>query len=401
MKVLHAVTLHSPTGAFGGPVRVALNLAKGLAARGHQPRLVALGDGFGTSPPDEVEGVPARLYQARRVLPVGFSGLTSPALLASAGRLVRDADLVHVHLARDLVTLPLALAALRARRPLVVQTHGMVAPSPRALAKVLDGLAVRRVLHGAGRLLHLTDHERRDLLEVAGPPGLDTAKLVRLVNGVPAQEPSAAPAGPPRILFAARLQERKRPRDFVAAAPEILRAHPDAEFVVAGPDEGELPQVRALVTELGLAHKVLFPGALSADQMLTELRRAHVYVLPSVDEPFPMSVLEAMAVGTPVVVTRSNGLAADVEKADAGRVVAGPDEIAPAVLALLDPATRGAASAAARHLTAEAFSMDAVVDTLLAAYAQAQEHVRATAPSEPGTDPGAVADPKAAADPPS
>ncbi|GHH86144.1 glycosyl transferase family 1 [Streptomyces sulfonofaciens] len=373
MKVLHAVTLHSPTGAFGGPVRVALNLAKGLAARGHEPRLVALADGFPGPPPTEVEGVPARLYPARRVLPLGFSGLTSPALLAGAGRLVRGADVVHVHLARDLVTLPVALAALRARRPLVLQTHGMVDPSGRASARLLDALAVRRVLRSADRLLYLTDHERGALEEVAGP--FARARAVRLVNGVPAQDAGAAPAGPPRILYAARLQERKRPRDFVAAAPEVLRGNPAAEFVVAGPDEGELTAVRALADELGLAHKVLFPGPLTGAQMLTELRRAHVYVLPSVDEPFPMSVLEAMAVGTPVVVTRSNGLASDVAKAAAGRVVADADGIAGAVLDLLDPDTRRAASAAARALSAEAFSMDAVLDTLLGEY----ERVRATA----------------------
>ncbi len=52
LRVLHAVTLHSPTGAFGGPVRVALNLAHGLRERGHEPRLLALADGFGpTRPP--------------------------------------------------------------------------------------------------------------------------------------------------------------------------------------------------------------------------------------------------------------------------------------------------------------------------------------------------------------
>ncbi|GHJ42035.1 glycosyltransferase [Streptomyces sp. TS71-3] len=371
MRVLHAVTLHTPTGAFGGPVRVALNLAKGLAARGHRPRLVALADGFPRPLPADVEGVPARLFAARRVLPLGFSGLTSPALLAGAGRLVRAADVVHVHLARDLVTLPVALAALRARRPLVLQTHGMVDPSGRSLARVLDTLAVRRVLRSADRLLYLTDHERDDLERVAGPcpPG----RAVRLVNGVPAQEAGAAPAGPPRVLYAARLHERKRPRDFVAAAPAILRRYPDAEFVVAGPDEGELPAVRALVAGSGLAHKVHLPGPLSGAQMLTELRRAHVYVLPSVAEPFPMSVLEAMSVGTPVVVTRSNGLARDVEKAGAGRVVTAADGIADAVLDLLAPDTRRAAASAGRALTAEAFSMDTVLDTLVGEY----ERVRA------------------------
>lgn len=365
MRVLHAVTLHSPTHAFGGPVRVALNLAKGLRARGHEAGLLALGEGFDPWP-DSVEGVPARLYPARRLLPLGFSGMTSPALLASARRLVRDADVVHVHLARDLVTLPVALAALRAGKPLVLQTHGMVDPSEKLLAKVLDAVAVRRLLRGADAVLYLTPHEREGLDAVVGGR---LASAVRLVNGTPAQEERPAPGGAPRILYSARLQARKRPVDFVDAAPAVLAAHPDAEFVVAGPDEGELAAVRARIASLGLSDRFTVPGALSSSEVLTELRRAHVYVLPSVDEPFPMSVLEALSVGVPSVVTHSNGLARDIAAAGAGRAVEpGPAGVAAAVLSLLDPGQNGAASKAARELAADSFSMDAVLDTLLPVY---------------------------------
>ncbi|WP_240139371.1 glycosyltransferase [Streptomyces sp. MUM 178J] len=380
MRVLHAVTLHSPTGAFGGPVRVALNLSHGLLQRGCEPRLIALADGFDGPPPAEVEGVPARLYPARRLLPLGFSGITSPALLRQADRLVRGADVVHVHLARDLVTLPLALAALRAGVPLVLQTHGMVDPSDRILARALDALAVRRLLRGADGVLHLTAHERRGLDAVLGVP-LDNA--VRLVNGVPAQParptPPYPPKAPPRILYAARLQARKRPCDFVAAVPEILRTHPEAQFVIAGPDEGELPAVQRLVDELGVRDRVVCTGALTSAEVLDELRRAHVYVLPSVDEPFPMSVLESLSVGTPAVVTVSNGLAADVRAAGAGRVVDDAAGLAPAVLELLEPAAGEAAGEAARKLAVDAFSMDAVVDTLIGVYDRAQARAAARA----------------------
>ncbi|MER6515971.1 glycosyltransferase [Streptomyces sp. NPDC060334] len=375
MRVLHAVTLHSPSHAFGGPVRVALNLAKGLRARGHEARLLALGEGFPDPWPTSVEGVPAKLFPARRLLPLGFSGMTSPALLASAGRLVRDADVVHVHLARDLVTLPVALAALRARKPLVLQTHGMVDPSGKLLAKVLDAVAVRRLLRGADAVLYLTPHEREGLDAVVGPPAL--ASAVRLVNGTPAQEERPAPSGAPRVLYSARLQARKRPVDFVDAAPAVLAVHPDAEFVVAGPDEGERDSVLARIAALGLGDRFTVPGALSSAEVLTELRRAHVYVLPSVEEPFPMSVLEALSVGVPTVVTHSNGLARDIAAAGAGRAVEpGPAGVAEAILALLDPAANAAASVAARELATESFSMDAVLDTLLPVYEAAAGRTR-------------------------
>ncbi|MEW2416800.1 glycosyltransferase [Streptomyces sp. NPDC046866] len=136
-----------------------------------------------------------------------------------------------------------------------------------------------------------------------------------------------------------------------------------------GAVEGERAAVLARIAELGLADRFTVPGALSAEGVQEELRRAHVYVLPSVDEPFPMSVLEALAVGVPSVVTHSNGLAGDITAAGAGRAVEpGPTGVAAAVLELLAPAANATASAAARRLAAESFSMDTVLDTLLPVY---------------------------------
>ncbi|WP_329336818.1 glycosyltransferase [Streptomyces sp. NBC_01352] len=367
MRALHAVTLHTPTQAFGGPVRVAVNLTGGLAARGVDTRIVALGSGFDGPLPADVDGRPARLYPARRVVPgAGFSGLTSPALLLGARRLVKAADVVHVHLARDLVTLPIALAALSARRPLVVQTHGMVDPSDKALAKVLDALAVRRVLRRADAVLHLTAYERKGLDAVLGTA--DPGNGVRLVNGVPAQERRPRPEGPPRVLYLARMQARKRPADFVAAVPEVLRRHPDARFVMAGADEGELGAALKLAEALGVSDCVEYLGSLAPGAVLGELRRTHVHVLPSVDEPFPMSVLEALSVGVPSVVTPTNGLADDLARSGAGRVARTPEALAAGIIALLEPAAQDAASAAAWQLSRTSFSLEAVTDRLHALY---------------------------------
>ena len=164
MRVLHVVTLHTPTHDFGGPTRVALNLSHGLRERGVQAAVVALGDGFPGPLPREVDGVPARLFPARHVLPrFEVSGITSPSLLARARRLVRSADVVHVHLMRDLVTLPVALAALSCRRPLVLQTHGMIDPTEKPVAQARRRSRVCAGCCAGGRVLHLTEQERRDV----------------------------------------------------------------------------------------------------------------------------------------------------------------------------------------------------------------------------------------------
>ncbi|MFD7718345.1 glycosyltransferase [Streptomyces sp. NPDC059814] len=377
MKILHVVTLHTPDHAFGGPTRVALNLSKVQRAEGDDARIMALGDGFDGPLPSRVEGVPAHLYQARHLLPrFEVSGITSGPLLLAARRMMRGADIVHVHLMRDLVTLPAGLLALASGTPLVVQTHGMVDPTEKRVAQLTDLLGVRRVLRGADAVLHLTETERIDVNAVAAPVPL--TRTVRLVNGVRPQErkPGRDPARPPTVLFLARIQERKRPEDFVAAMPAVLAEHPDARFVLAGPDTGALAGTLRLARELGVLDSLDHVGPLGHEEVLAAGRQADVYVLPSIEEPLGVSVLEAMSVGTPVVITRTCGLGPDVARAGAGRVIdsrvgedaANAGKVARAVLELLEPRANAEAGQAAWELVGEHFTIDVVTRTLRRTY---------------------------------
>ncbi|MDX3763416.1 glycosyltransferase [Streptomyces sp. AK02-04a] len=375
MRVLHVVTLHTPTNDFGGPTRVALNLSKGLRGRGVDARIVTLGDGFDGPLPKAIEGVPSFMFQARHVLPrFEVSGITSPTLLARARRLVESADVVHVHLMRDLITLPFALIALRCGRPVVLQTHGMIDPTDKRVARMVDLLGLRRVLREADGLLYLTEMERDGVQAVI--PGTPLRNAHRLVNGVPLRE-RRPPRGerPPTVLYLARVQQRKRPEDFIRAIPTVLKKYPEARFVLAGPDTGALARpMLDLARELGVKDSVEYVGALGHTEVLEQLRQSDVYVLPSVVEPFAVSILEAMSVGLPVVVTRTGGLSPDVAAAGAGRLTdSRPDAdngelVGQAVLELLDPAANAEASEAAFRLVRERFSIEAVVDTLRDVY---------------------------------
>jgi glycosyltransferase involved in cell wall biosynthesis len=376
MKVLHVVTLHTPTNDFGGPTRVALNLSSGLRAKGVDARIATLGDKFDGPLPTEVEGVPAFVHQARHVLPAfEVSGITSPGLLAKARRMVKGADVVHVHLMRDLITLPFALIALEAGVPLVVQTHGMIDPTEKLFARAVDVLGMKRVLRRADAILHLTAMERDGVQAVVPDTPLDT--FHRLVNGVTLQDrrPDREQGRPPTVLYLARVQKRKRPEDFVSAMPTVLAKYPDARFVLAGPDTGDLTgPMRELAAELGVADSLECVGALGHQEVLERLRGSDVYVLPSVVEPFAVSILEAMSVGLPVVVTKTGGLSPDVEAAGAGRITdSDPDAdngplVGQAILELLDPAANAEASQAAWQLIHDRFSIGAVVDDLLGVY---------------------------------
>jgi glycosyltransferase involved in cell wall biosynthesis len=373
MKVLHVVTLVTPDGAFGGPTRVAVNLCSALRDQGHDAVIAAGVNGF-DDPPTSLGDVPSHLFPARRVIPgFGHAPTYAPALGRWIDEHATKFDIVHIHLARDLVTLPVAAKLQRLGVPFVVQTHGMIAPHSHPLAAVIDRLWTVKLLRSAAMVFYLNSTERRDLCTVGGA-GLP---LRELRNGVPM---SAMPIGDPaagslpEVLFLARLHERKRPEVFAEAAFSLLKSGIGARFAIVGPPAGAEAGVDAIIAQ---ARSEGFDSAcirrepaVEPDRVGERMSCASVYVLPSVQEPFPMTVLEAMTLGIPVVIRRDNGLAEFVETHGCGVVVdGGPQSFSQAISDLLadisgarDMGWRG------RSAAQSAFGIASVGDELEQAY---------------------------------
>lgn len=371
MRILHVVTLITPDGAFGGPVRVAANQLKQLASMGHEVTLVAGTRGYPTGETTIYESVNAQLFRVRNPIPgTGFAGSGSLRLLRHIRRVAPLNDVVHVHMSRDFVTLPAAAIAQHIGVPVVIQTHGMIDRSSHPLAKPLDAALTRKVLRRSSSVLYLTEVERRALLDFQ--PDLESTKLSRLVNGVPrATSTATLPTNPcTEYLYLARLHERKRPIHFVEALARLRDEGRVFRFSLVGPDGGQAHMVQNRIRELSLEGFGGWEGALSPDDTLDRMRRADIYVLPSVNEPFPMSVLEAMSVGVPPIVTSSCGLAPDLAARRAGLVV---DESLEGLVDAMrslgaDDNLRRSISQAAQSMVKESFSMKAVAQTLLRSY---------------------------------
>lgn len=375
MKILHVVTYISPDGAYGGPVRVAINQAKVLTKIGHDVVVAAAAGGFEGSLPAEFDGFPVRLFPARRLVPKsGFAGLTSPGLLRWLAHAVRGADVVHVHMARDMVTLPAAAIALLKGKPLVVQTHGMIAPTEHPLARPLDWIITNPILHRSSTVFYLTEVERGDLVAQSSK----ALTLKQLVNGVVAGNYIAGEqltgANPrPEVLFLARLHGRKRPLFLVESAAQLTDHWPSARWHIVGPDEGEGTKVEAAILKRNLTQVMKWEGAMDPSYTLMRMQEASIYVLPAVQEPFGMTALEAMAIGLPVVVTESCGLAPVVRENHAG-IVCGDSqqEVTEAIDTLLrNPNLRIAMGANARKAVENQYSMQAIGKRLLKVYGDA------------------------------
>jgi glycosyltransferase involved in cell wall biosynthesis len=137
------------------------------------------------------------------------------------------------------------------------------------------------------------------------------------------------------VLFIGRLEQPKGVFDLVHAFARVRASCPDARLVLAG--DGDRAPLHALAASLGVAGRVSMPGWVGVDQRAALLAHAGVFVLPSHHEQMPMSLLEAMAAGTPVVATSVGAVPDMLGHGRYGTVVnAGDiDELAAAILKML------------------------------------------------------------------
>lgn len=338
MKIAHVVTYVSPDGAFGGPVRVAIGQAEALAERGHDVTVYA------AAPPELAgtscrDGYTLRTFPARRFAPVGgFAAMAAPGLTRALARNATSFDVAHIHLARDLVTIPAARTFRSARVPYVVQPHGMIDASSHPLARPLDAFMTRRLLRDAKVVLTLTAREVDDISGIES-----AARTAPISNGVRVGELLPYETREDLVLFLARLHPRKRPLAFVEMARILRERLPTTRFVIAGPDEGEGSTVRAAIAGAEMGDRLEWIGAVSPDQTEQLLASARVFVLPSVGEIFPMTILESLRVGTPVVTTDSLGIAPDCKRYGAAVITNGePDQLAEGVVAITSSAVEAA-----------------------------------------------------------
>jgi glycogen synthase len=110
----------------------------------------------------------------------------------------------------------------------------------------------------------------------------------------------------PTILFSGRVVYQKGPDVLVDAIPFVLRYHPSAKFIFAG--DGEMrSSVEERTHQLGVAHATRFLGFRNGVELANLFKACDAVCVPSRNEPFGITVLEAWSAGKPVIVTRNGG----------------------------------------------------------------------------------------------
>jgi glycosyltransferase involved in cell wall biosynthesis len=356
VKVLLVSTLDR-----GGPVEQTAVLAEGLAALGVRVAVACASI-----------ALRERLDRAR--IATLHVPVTSALDLRGAGRLWRligGADVVHGQDRRAGLWSRLAPGRRRVAR--IYTVHGL--PDPYLPPPVGDEHpSLRHRL--AYELVDAALARRADALilpsqalatEFAQRLHFPSSRMVVVPNGV---APLALPAQRGTAIGTLSLLEPvKDLPTFLRAAAALHRRRPELRFTVAG-DGSQREPLQRLAGELGVADVVGFPGFVPAAEALAGLS---VLVMTSVFENAPMAVLEAMAVGIPVVASRTGGIPELVGEDGAQIVAPGDvDGFAAAIERLLDdPALAEAQTAAAAQRFAARYTVDENARATLAVYERA------------------------------
>jgi glycosyltransferase involved in cell wall biosynthesis len=343
----------------GGGERIVHSLATGMRGTAYVPVVCCLQPGA-VARLLERDGVRVHILGIRRrsVLQGPLFLLFLLQLFWRLARLLKRerVAILHAHLPDSIIWATVAGALTRT--PVVGTYHGL-GVMPRARGALDPRNALRRALYRmSGRLAARTiavSTPIRDML--CAQMGFDERKTVLLLNGVDTERfATAVPCGRAQsdlgledrtvVICVGRLVAGKGQRHLVDAMALVVREHPAAALLLVG--EGpDRPLLEDRARELGLSDRVRFSGERSDVPEL--LAMSAVFVLPSFSEGIPLAVVEAMAAGKPVVVTRVPGCLDVVVDERFGLLVQPGDaaELADAICKVLnDPA--GAAALGAR-----------------------------------------------------
>ncbi len=377
MKILIFSTVYLPSTIYGGPTSVAAQHAKELVNRGHDVLIITSNilnltpleyvGGENVNSTSVIDGVKVRYFKTK-IVGRKFSLVSSEELIVWAEGNIGKFDAVHIHYARELMANNLVEIAINKKVPVFLQTHGML-NNTKFPRNIIDKITTTNVLNNVNGVFVLQEVERNVIKGINSnsytitlPNGLNT------VNNMARWDHENLDKKV--ILFVARLHPRKRVLDFIEMAKILSKVDNTITFKIIGPDSGDLERAIKRVNEYKLQEQVTFEGAFDRSLIYKEYANSSVYVLPAINEPFGMTILEALQVGIPTIATESIQIKSILQ--DSNSVIISkqnPESLAESVLYILnnvDVAKK--LSENGQNLILNELNINKIVDILINSY---------------------------------
>jgi glycosyltransferase involved in cell wall biosynthesis len=255
---------------------------------------------------------------------------------------------------------------MAARIPVIIHLHGAeFRLFYEKESSVLARFSIRWVFDHAARIVVLSENWQDWAKSVFSGATIEVIyNPVHIPSPVPFEERDGT-----MLLFLGRLGQRKGTYDLVKAVPALTADYPTLRVKLCG--DGEIQEIRTLANGVNISRHVETLGWVNETQRAGILSKAGIFVLPSFNEGLPMSVLEAMAYGIPVVASRVGGIPEAVRDGEDGFLIS-PGDIQALTdrlrRLLADPSLRHRMGASARARAISLFGATDIVEQWLSLY---------------------------------
>lgn len=321
MKILQVI----PYFCFGGAETMCENLTYALTAMGHDVTVVSLYDEK-TPIAQRMEKAGIKIQYLDKKLGLDLSMVPKLAKIMRHGRY----DVVHTHL--DVIKYAVAAAKLSGVKRCIHTVHNVAQEEAEGtLQKIINTVYFRL---GWSTPVALSPEVQKTILSFYG---MQEESVPVVYNGVDLSRCHVKTdyrlSSPAQLLHIGRFNYQKNHIGLLEAFARVLKTVPDCRLNLLG--DGELLQdVKAQAEKLGIRENVIFHG--SQSDVYPYLHSADLFLLPSRFEGMPMTIIEAMGTGLPIVATEVGGVPDMLQNGESGILVSqDADALAEAVKQLL------------------------------------------------------------------
>lgn len=386
MNILHIIPAYYPVMKYGGPIPAAHLLNKTLVKKAVNVDVFTTNagleseNGFSSDEWKKIDDVKVKYFNY-----YGYDGYSfSPGMLVELFKAVERYDIIHIDFVWNFPFLAGSLAGLFRKKPYLVTPMGTIYKEAIYINSENKKMLYYKLI--AGRCLkrasaiHFTSENEKDevmdFLELNNrtiviPHGLDLSEFDDLPAEGAFKQKYPAVKDKRYILFLGRINVKKGLDIIVKAFRELARIYEDLYLVVVGPDsEGYGEEVKMWLKESSLLDRAVFTGMLRGKEVLEAFVDAEAFILPSYSENFGMAVVEAMACGTPAIISDKVGIYREVEQNNGGIVVeTNPQSLFEGIKRLLDNRElRREISKNGKRLVRQYYDINKVTDTMIKAY---------------------------------
>lgn len=385
MRILQIVP--SVSLVYGGPSQMVLGLSKALAAEGIEVTLITTNSNGDTDQP------PLDVPIAQPIEQDGYEIIYFPCspfrrykfslgLLQWLAKNANKYDLAHIHALFSPVSTAAATIARNKQLPYILRPLGTLDPADLQKKKQLKqiyGLLLEKPNLAGAAGIHFTSTEEAKVSERYGTQTKDL--VIPLGVDLPSQLPAKQTARQqlgikpdcPIILFMSRIDPKKGLDLLLPALEKLQAAELKFHFVLAGANPQDVDyenKIKQAIQTSTLAQRTTITGFVQGELKIALLQDADLFVLPSYYENFGIAVAEAMAIGTPVVISDRVHIWQDIQSANAGWVTpCEVDKLTQALQTAIEAKEeRKQRGANARQLTQAKYSWKAIAQEVIQAY---------------------------------